>query len=835
MALRMMNLDDLKSGAEVIFGGKACGLARLIAAGARVPAGFAVEATTTPPAQWKEEDRDEFRRRVTQLLRSGPLAVRSSAVGEDAAERSFAGMFETVLNVSDAASALDAAARCIGSARNPRVDAYADGALLPVGLVVQTQLDACAAGVCFTVDPSGKDGAVLIEAVAGIGDRLVSGRAEPDRWRVYRSGLGRWEVRRDGQGNSSQALTDDAAARIAEQATRHGGTLGCPLDLEWAVDRAGDLWWLQARPITAARPAPRFHVQRAFDGADDGPVTVWANFNVRETMPDPLMPLTWSFWRDVMHAMITDLIFGTPRSSPLFPHLLCLDLIHGRVYFNMNGILAWPVVGTLLSPRMLKLIDAEAAEVCGDLMAKGVLRPRQLPGSTTRLVLSTLRANLVALRRFAVALRPRRAMAALQTCEAAMVRRRREHPLSSLSDGALLEEIRLADSPDLAPLRNGLHCEALAVFTYQLAMRAFRHYPAAAGRLTTGIPGNPTTQISIGIDALVDAARPLAPVFREPLSTRELIERLSTRPDGRVWVQQFNGFLARFGHRGPKEFDLGAIRWVEDPGMIIELVRVGLESAPAERVPDRLARLANERRDAVAAAVGAAPWWWRPILRGFARLVELYMPLREAPKHYAMFAFQRMREAALEVGARLATDGHIAARDDVFFLELPEIERLVDGGRSAADVRPLVAERRARFEQFRAQRAPNYLRSDGVPVTDQAAPANGTADGVLHGTGTSAGRASGPVRILTEPDPRAMAEGDVIVMEFADPGWTPLFPRAAGVVMEVGGLMCHAAVVARELGIPAVFGVGGATRVLRNGQPVTVDGTQGTVTPLTGE
>jgi phosphohistidine swiveling domain-containing protein len=259
--------------------------------------------------------------------------------------------------------------------------------------------------------------------------------------------------------------------------------------------------------------------------------------------------------------------------------------------------------------------------------------------------------------------------------------------------------------------------------------------------------------------------------------------------------------------------------------MILDLVRIGIESPPAEPVADRLRRLSDERRRAIAAAVGAAAPWRRPLLRRLARLVELYMPLREAPKHAAMFAFQRMRAAALELGDRLTTRGCIAERGDVFFLELSELDQLARG--EAFDTGERIVKRRQRYARFCTERAPDYVRSDGVPVEVLTPPRSD--NGTLHGTAVSAGRATGPVRVLTEPDPRAMAEGDVIVMAFADPGWTPLFPRAAAVVMEVGGLMCHAAVVARELGIPAVFGVGSATRTLRNGQSVVVDGDRGEV------
>jgi pyruvate,water dikinase len=191
-----------------------------------------------------------------------------------------------------------------------------------------------------------------------------------------------------------------------------------------------------------------------------------------------------------------------------------------------------------------------------------------------------------------------------------------------------------------------------------------------------------------------------------------------------------------------------------------------------------------------------------------------------------MVAFQRMRAAALELGRRFAARGIVAGHEDVFFLEWGEIRALTCGEQVASDLPALIEQRRRCHERFLRQPPPHFLRSDGVPVVERTPKAGA---GALGGSPVSGGSASGPVRVLREPDPRAMADGDVIVMVFADPGWTPLFPRAAAVVMEVGGVMCHAAVIARELGIPAVFGVSGATTLLKDGERVVVDGTAGTV------
>ncbi|HEV7502520.1 MAG TPA: PEP-utilizing enzyme, partial [Vicinamibacteria bacterium] len=260
-------------------------------------------------------------------------------------------------------------------------------------------------------------------------------------------------------------------------------------------------------------------------------------------------------------------------------------------------------------------------------------------------------------------------------------------------------------------------------------------------------------------------------------------------------------------------------------------VRAGLAGGTAYRTRDRLDRMAVERRQAIAEATANSSWWRRPILAGAARLVELFAPLREAPKHTAMAAFYRIRLAALEIGRRLTARGALDGAADVMFVDRVALVAALRTEGPARDLRPRASAGRARHARHLAERPPDFLRSDGVPVLDERVAQPPRTDGVLCGLGASSGTATGPVRVLRSPDPSAMREGDVLVVAFADPGWTPLFPRAGALVMEVGGLMCHAAVVARELGVPAVFGVPGATDRLQDGQRVRVDGDAGTITP----
>ncbi|PYQ50909.1 MAG: hypothetical protein DMF78_14505, partial [Acidobacteria bacterium] len=550
------DLASIRPDQEGVFGGKAVGLGRLAAAGARVPPGFAVSAQTRPPEQWLPVWRDALRRKASALLSAGPVAVRSSAPGEDSAALSFAGVFETVLGVTSEDDLFAAAARCIRSGAGERVRAYTHtDDPRPVGLVVQAQVRARCAGVCFTVDPAGKDSAVVVEAVSGTGEALVSGRAAPEGWRVYRSGLGGWEAQRE-RGQGPEVLTAAEAIEIARGAAAQATALGRPLDLEWARDER-ELWWLQARPVTAAVPPRVFDVERWFSLVDDGPVTVWANWNVREVMPDPFTPLNWSLWRDVVLPVVAQNVFGIPPSSRLFPHVAGIDLVHGRIYWNMNALLAGPL-GRVFSGNVLAHLDSRAAEVTGRLRAQGVLRPRRLPVSALRITLPLLGRSLGTLFRLGIAVRPRRA---LQRLEAYGRRIAARPDATSLSDADLMRELALLGAPESAALMPAQQLQLEAFFVHATAARLFRAHPRARGSLTAGIEGNPTTQISLGVDELVEAARPLASTFEQPLATPDLLARLDTSPEGARWTARLRAFLARNGQRCPNEFDIANPRW----------------------------------------------------------------------------------------------------------------------------------------------------------------------------------------------------------------------------------------------------------------------------------
>jgi hypothetical protein len=396
----------------------------------------------------------------------------------------------------------------------------------------------------------------VIEAVGGLGDRLVSGRARPERWRVYRNGRGTLEARCEDDPPS--VLTAAEATRVAGEASDVAARHGRPLDLEWAVETGTRrLFWLQARPITAAAEPPELVVERGAAPGDDGPVTVWSNFNIRETMPDPFTPVNWSLWRDVVLPVMGEDLFAVSRDSALMDHHMGIDLVQGRLYWNINALLGG-LMGRFLTlgPHgTLAALDPEAVRLTGELLEAGILQARR-PRGGVRLGLHMAWAGVRSVLRMVAAARPRRTLAILR--EAA--RRVRERPpLTGLSEAELLDEATLVADPSCDGFRRSMHTMVTGFLVHALARRAFSGYPRAQALLTAGIVG-PTTGISVAIDRLVERARPLARDLLEGDSAPDLAARLADSEEGRAFRAELLAFLDENGQRCPQEFEIATPR-----------------------------------------------------------------------------------------------------------------------------------------------------------------------------------------------------------------------------------------------------------------------------------
>jgi len=366
------------------------------------------------------------------------------------------------------------------------------------------------------------------------------------------------------------------------------------------------------------------------------------------------------------------------------------------------------------------------------------------------------------------------------------------------------------------------------VLSYALAGRVLgvRARPGELQTVLRGLPHNPTTEMDLALWDIARAARE-DPASREALTMKSPAELSTQYRAGALpppLQREMTTFLERYGHRAIAEIDLGLKRWSEDPahllGAIANYIRLGDEAT----APDvQFARGAREAEAMIKTLVSRLHGPRRVVLRFLLGRVRLLGGLREQPKFQIMRVFALGHALIAPVGAELAERGLLDAADDVFFLTLPELRRAIAG----EDLRNVVIERRVVYRREQGRRhVPRVLLSDG---TDAETELPAATDGGIRGTPASPGIARGIARVIRSPIGARLEPGEVLVAPSTDPGWTPLFLTAGALVMEMGGMMSHGAVVAREYGIPAVVGVPDATGRIATGEHVMVDGSAGTV------
>ncbi len=302
-------------------------------------------------------------------------------------------------------------------------------------------------------------------------------------------------------------------------------------------------------------------------------------------------------------------------------------------------------------------------------------------------------------------------------------------------------------------------------------------------------------------------------------------------PGGEAFVAALDAFLDRYGMRGPAEIDISRPRWRDEPASILRTVAGNLKTAEEGRHRAHYARLADAAETVAKQLVdeagrGALGWLRRPLVRRLVRVHREHLPLREHPKFMLVRILDLVRRTVLEAAEALRAQGRIDADDDVWFLELAELaDALDDEGRP---LRERIAERRDAHRRYQRLYPPRVLTSEGEsPLVHHAT--DSLPEGALAGTLVSAGVVEGPARVVRDPEREVLHPGEILVAPFTNPGWTPLFLNAAGLVMEVGGLMTHGSVVAREYGVPAVVCVPEATKRIQTGQRIRVNGEQGFV------
>jgi len=861
----ILGLDSPQATVESV-GGKGASLARLSAAGLPVPPGFHItthaycryvdenhlgEAIVAAAAQAQATDPatlDRASEQIQSLILKGTMpadiaeairrsygklggdiavAVRSSATAEDMPAISFAGQMETYLNVRGCDGVIDAVRRCWASLWTGRAIGYRERqGIKPediaIAVVVQQLVLAEAAGVVFTANPvTGARDEVVINAAWGLGEAIVSGLVTPDTI-VVNKRTGKiasqdvadketMTVRLD-EGTCEEPVPVDRrkravlepaqTAELAKLGVRIEELYGRPMDIEWATS-GGRIFIVQARPVTAlpeSRAASEWEVP--FKGRQ-----YWRS-SAAELLPDPLSPLfatlALPLWNEALQATMKSL-----RMRLLIGMGVGLVKIHEYAYYSFS-FTTWQKVrlvfaSPVLVPRAIRMIRSGEARWANETRPRyaktaGTWSARDSTATPSLELLAGARDIVAAAAAYYVSIQlvlgPAAVSEAIFTnVYSRLIRRKGDPPALSFLLGF-----------DSAPIRAEKSLYDLAIWA------------RTKGELAAYL-----SRTSGGDIAAAFGSRP------EPIA------------DGGSW-SEFTSRLAehlnRFGH-AVYVLDFATSVPAEDPGPVIETLRYFV-SGQGRNPHERQSAAAAARELAAETVLARLGGLRLRLFKWVLRWAQHCAPLREDALADVGLGWPALRRMLREVGRRMVAAGAIAERDEVFWLKWEEAEatvRALDAGRAAGDHRRAIAERRESWSQAHGVTPPVVLpikgggRLFGLDVSHlMPARSRQTAGNLIKGVGASPGRVTGAARVIRGPEEFGrMKPGDILVAKITTPAWTPLFALASGVVTDVGGPLSHSSIVAREYGIPAVLGTGEATRRIRSGQRVTVDGNSGVV------
>jgi len=783
-----------------------------------------------------------------------PVAVRSSATAEDLPGLSFAGQQETYLNVVGAEAMLEAVRKCWASLWTARAIGYRARNRIPpdevaLAVVVQQMIASEASGVLFTANPlTGHRGEMVIDASFGLGEAIVSGQVEPDHyvvdareWRITTRKLGAKalaivpraqggtdHVQRDAA--AQQALPDEQIIALAQLAKRVADHFGSPQDIEWAWAN-GLLYLLQARPITSLYPLP--DVPLAPDA-----VGFFFSFASIQGITDPITPLG----RDVLRVLLGALLLRILRLDVNVRHAI-VDAGE-RLFLNFTEVVRHPQMRGVLLAAMERG-DPAAKQILVRLIESGRL-PLKREGAhgPPRFIFHLIPRLLPGV--FAAVIAPRAALARGLAVAEQFLAEVREHTQGARTgDPGLSARLAIMESDLSRAFEHAFLSLAPAILPAIAALSPLDHWlvrwcgadPGAALALMRGLPGNVTTEMDLKLWAAAQTIRADAPsraALQRPVPELVADYRSQTLPQ--IAQREIEKFLDAYGMRTVAEIDFARPRWRDDPSSVFQTLKSYLDLTDPDSAPDavfqRGAAEAERLTTEYAARAGRSPFGaLRAALLKFAiGRMRALAGARETPKFYLIKVLDLFRTLLLDSAQPLAAQGRLERADDIFFAPLDTLKRAAQG--APVDLKSIVARNRAEYDREKTRRqAPRLLLSTGEAFYEGLSD-SGAGPNDLVGQAVSPGVAEGVVRVVLDPRGARLNPGEILVCPATDPGWTPLFLAAGGLVMEIGGMVTHGSVVAREYGIPAVVGVELATTRLKTGQRVRVDGNTGRVTVL---
>ena len=810
-------------------GGKGATLARLFQAGLPVPPGCVLSPESCAAflaAQHISSTRSPDD--ICQVLRTAPLpaaleadlrtalaavpaaphgwAVRSSAVSEDHATTSYAGVYESFLEVP--AEELWAYIRACWTAWwSERAVAYRwqageTDATPRMAVVLQHMVPARCAGVAFTAEPlHGDRTCMVINAAPGLGVAVVSGIVQPEQYTLAKTPDLRLLETRLLHPNSPPLLPPEVVLQLGALCQRLEALCGSPQDVEWAWDGTA-CWIVQSRPITTLGDV-------ALNGTED----VWGNANLKDVIPGLVSPFTWSLMQPQLEGAMRQQYARAGYLVP--PERPLLRRFWGRPYFNISlfNEAAYALYGT--TPEL------QAAQL-GGIVPPGA-RPLASPSLRQRL---RWLSNILRFVKIA-----NRAAQGVPT-QFAMVQQRWREERQSLPDldrAALLEKLEHHADVTQPFLELHLHLSWAMSGNFSalrdMVARAVPQTTSAslAAELVTGIGDVSSAEHSYRLWELSRLARqsPQVIAFLAKGKWDTWPQELAGTTFAKAWQE----FLETFGHRAVYEVEMANPRWREQPDYLFEVLTT-YASLPQAHAPFDPEEQARRRQAAEQEVCRLLTPWRQPWFRATLRRTQAFSRLRENSKSHLVQLIDIGRLMALRAAHFLMQDGLLEDVKTIFYLRIEEVRTALRSAMPAETVRHLITQRRLERQRDAARHLPDLFVGER-PLYAESLPTQGT---VLTGLPSSPGRVTGIARVLYSPqEGTRLQPGEILVAPSTDPGWTPLFLLASGLVMETGGYLSHGAIVAREYGIPAVLNIPLATQRIPDGSSILLDGAQGVV------
>jgi len=860
----VVGLEETNRTQVALVGGKAAHLGELSRVeGIRVPAGCCVttaafrrmtaEAPSLPDllatlSRLRPDDRDPIRTisgdvrqtiervaipsdvadavtgRLAQVGGHAAYAVRSSATAEDLPSASFAGQQDTYLNVVGAAAILLHVSRCWASLFTERAVTYRlrsgiDHRHVSMAVVIQQMVLSEAAGVLFTADPVTCNRKVAsVEASFGLGEALVSGRVTPDVCKVRGGEVvertvsakrlaihavaagGTREQAVAPERQQERALSDAQVVELAGLGRLIEAHFGCPQDIEWCL-ADGAFLVVQSRPITTLFPIPP---------AGDDTNRVYVSVGHQQMMTDPMKPLGLSMWQ-----------LTTPRP---------MSIAGGRLFVDVTEMLAEPA-----SRASLLELFGKGDPLLRDALESVIQRDDFLPappegaGAAPAAALPTAASPPEPIEPD-----PGRVTELIAETQESLAHLR--HDIHSRSGPKLFEFI-LADLQELRrllmdPRSHQTFMAAIdAAWWLNEQLEDWLGERNAADKLSQSVPNNVTSEMGLALLDVADVIRPhphLVRFLEQVEDDDGFLDELATIEGGIGARDAIEAYLERFGMRCTGEVDITRPRWSERPATLVPLILGnvrGFEPGAGKRRFAQGAADAREQERQLLERLRALPDGEQKArqVRRRIDLVRAFMGYREYPKYGMVSRYFIYKQALLREAERLVDAGVLRDKEDIFYLTFEELHELA---RTNQVDHELIHEREQAFRSYAALTPPRVLTSDGECLMGSHRRGDLPAE-ALVGLPASAGTVEGRARVVFDLADADLEAGDILVTAYTDPSWTPAFVTASGLVTEVGGLMTHGSVIAREYGLPAIVGVDNATRRIRDGQRIRLHATEG--------